>query len=73
MRSAALDREPGCVLAQMSGSGATCFGLFEQQQFALGAAERIAQDHPDWWVRVTRIAAPDIGAPKRMDRPANRV
>ena len=60
----ALDREPGCVLAQMSGSGATCFGLFEQQQFALGAAERIAQDHPDWWVRVTRIAAPDIGAVK---------
>ena len=54
---AALDREPGCVLAQMSGSGATCFGLFEQQQFALGAAERIAQDHPDWWVRATRIAA----------------
>ncbi len=57
----ALDREPGCVLAQMSGSGATCFGLFEQEQFALGAAERIAEDHPDWWVRLTRIAGPDIG------------
>ncbi len=61
---AALDREPGCVLAQMSGSGATCFGLFDQQQFAIGAAERIAQDHPDWWVRLTRIAAPDIGWPR---------
>jgi 4-diphosphocytidyl-2-C-methyl-D-erythritol kinase len=60
---AALDREPGCALAQMSGSGATCFGLFHEQQFAYGAAERIAQDHPDWWVRVTRIAAPDIGVP----------
>jgi 4-diphosphocytidyl-2-C-methyl-D-erythritol kinase len=62
---AALDREPGCALAQMSGSGATCFGLFHQEQFALGAAERIAQDHPDWWVRVTRLAAPDIGTPAR--------
>ncbi|HEY4266437.1 MAG TPA: 4-(cytidine 5'-diphospho)-2-C-methyl-D-erythritol kinase [Micropepsaceae bacterium] len=61
---AALDREPGCVLAQMSGSGATCFGLFEQEQFALGAAERIAQDHREWWVRATRIAPPDIGAPQ---------
>ena len=61
---AALDREPGCVLAQMSGSGATCFGLFEQQQFAVGAAERIAEDHPEWWVRVTRIAAPDAGVPR---------
>jgi 4-diphosphocytidyl-2-C-methyl-D-erythritol kinase len=60
---AALDREPGCALAQMSGSGATCFGLFHQEQYALGAAERIAQDHPDWWVRVSRIAAPDIGTP----------
>jgi len=60
----ALDREPGCVLAQMSGSGATCFGLFDQQQFAIGAAERIAQDHPEWWVKLTRIAAPDIGAPQ---------
>ena len=59
----AIDREPGCVLAQMSGSGSTCFGLFEQEQFALGAAERMAQDHPEWWVRMTRIAAPDIGAP----------
>ena len=60
----ALDREPGCVLAQMSGSGATCFGLFDQQQFAIGAAERIAQDHPEWWVKLTRIAPPDIGAPQ---------
>lgn len=59
----ALDREPGCVLAQMSGSGATCFGLFEQEQFAVGAAERVAQDHPEWWVRVTRIASPRIGEP----------
>jgi 4-diphosphocytidyl-2-C-methyl-D-erythritol kinase len=57
----ALDREPGCVLAQMSGSGATCFGLFDQQQFAIGAAERIAQDHPEWWVKLTRIAGSEIG------------
>ena len=62
----ALDREPGCALAQMSGSGATCFGLFHEAQFAAGAAERIAQDHPDWWVRLTRIAAPDIGDPEYL-------
>jgi 4-diphosphocytidyl-2-C-methyl-D-erythritol kinase len=63
---AALDCEPGCVLAQMSGSGATCFGLFEQQQFASGAAERIAEDHPEWWVRLTRLAAPGIGEPSPL-------
>ncbi len=59
----ALHHEPACVFAQMSGSGATCFGLFHGREFALGAAERIALDHPEWWVRATRIAAPDIGVP----------
>jgi 4-diphosphocytidyl-2-C-methyl-D-erythritol kinase len=59
----ALGHEPACVLAQMSGSGATCFGLFDGSVYAAGAAERIAQEHPHWWVRSTRIAAPGIGAP----------
>ncbi|MSP93780.1 MAG: 4-(cytidine 5'-diphospho)-2-C-methyl-D-erythritol kinase [Alphaproteobacteria bacterium] len=61
---AALDHEPACVLAQMSGSGATCFALFDGEEFAAGAADRIAQDHPDWWVKATRLAAPDIGRPR---------
>ena len=59
----ALHHEPACVFAQMSGSGATCFGLFHGREYALGAAERIALDHRDWWVRATRIAATDIGVP----------
>ena len=63
---AALGHEPACVLAQMSGSGATCFGLFDGPVYAAGAAERIAQEHPHWWVRATRIAAPDIGTPQWM-------
>jgi len=59
----ALHHEPACVFAQMSGSGATCFGLFHGREYAHGAAERIALDHPHWWVRATRISAPDIGVP----------
>ena len=42
----ALHHEPACVFAQMSGSGATCFGLFNGREYAQGAAERIALDHP---------------------------
>jgi 4-diphosphocytidyl-2-C-methyl-D-erythritol kinase len=61
---AALGHEPACVLAQMSGSGATCFGLFDGSVYAAGAAERIAEEHPHWWVKSTRIAAPGIGAPQ---------
>ena len=57
----AFDREPGCALAAMSGSGSTCFAFFHEQDFARGAAERIAADHPDWWVSLTQLAGPDAG------------
>ena len=33
------------------------------------AAERIAQDHPDWWVKLTRIAPSGIGEPKIAEPP----
>jgi 4-diphosphocytidyl-2-C-methyl-D-erythritol kinase len=45
---AALAARPGCLLARMSGSGATCFGLFATAQAARDAAERIHRD--GWWV-----------------------
>jgi len=57
----AFDREPGCALAAMSGSGSTCFAFFHAHDFARGAAERIAADHPDWWVSLTQLAGPDAG------------
>ena len=40
----------GCLLARMSGSGATCFGLFETVEAARKAAAQISANHPDWWV-----------------------
>lgn len=57
----AFDREPGCALAQMSGSGSTCFAFFHEHEYARGAADRIAQDHPEWWVALTRLAGPEVG------------
>ncbi len=47
---AALAAQPGCALARMSGSGATCFGLFETRTAATAAVARIAAAEPDWWV-----------------------
>lgn len=46
----ALADQTGCALARMSGSGATCFGLFENENDANLAVEQIKQAHPDWWV-----------------------
>ncbi|QIQ85944.1 4-(cytidine 5'-diphospho)-2-C-methyl-D-erythritol kinase [Erythrobacter sp.] len=36
-------------LVRMSGSGATCFALYDSEAEREAAAERIAADHPDWW------------------------
>jgi len=51
---AAIQATPGCLLARMSGSGATCFGLFAKQESAERAARAIAAARPDWW----SVAAP---------------
>ena len=48
---AALGETEGCLLARMSGSGATCFGLYGDAAAARRAAEGLARAFPDWWVR----------------------
>ena len=50
---AVLSAARGCKLARMSGSGATCFGLFDSRRAALTAARVVRRDHPDWWVAAT--------------------
>jgi 4-diphosphocytidyl-2-C-methyl-D-erythritol kinase len=49
----ALRATEGCRLARMSGSGATCFGLFDDCASSARAARRIGRAHPDWWVKPT--------------------
>ncbi|MFV0492305.1 MAG: 4-(cytidine 5'-diphospho)-2-C-methyl-D-erythritol kinase [Pseudorhodobacter sp.] len=41
---------PDCLLARMSGSGATCFGLFPTAKGAKAAARAIRRENPGWWV-----------------------
>ncbi|MCB1782689.1 MAG: 4-(cytidine 5'-diphospho)-2-C-methyl-D-erythritol kinase [Alphaproteobacteria bacterium] len=45
----ALLAQPGCLLARLSGSGASCFGLFEQRDQAISAAESLQALKPEWW------------------------
>jgi 4-diphosphocytidyl-2-C-methyl-D-erythritol kinase len=47
---AALNATDGAWLARMSGSGATCFAIFENAADAQAAAQKIQLDHPQWWV-----------------------
>ncbi|TPN74954.1 4-(cytidine 5'-diphospho)-2-C-methyl-D-erythritol kinase [Mesorhizobium sp. CU2] len=47
-------RKADAAFARMSGSGATCFGLFETGNVAKRAAVEIRARHPDWFVAATR-------------------
>lgn len=49
----ALETLGDAMIARMSGSGATCFGLY--QQGAKATAKRITQAHPDWWVAAGKL------------------
>lgn len=51
----ALAAQRGCLLARMSGSGATCFGLFSTAQQARVAALAIASAQPNWWVKPAKM------------------
>ncbi len=45
----------GAALARMSGSGATCLGLFETRKNADQAAQILQQNCPDWWIKPTTL------------------
>ncbi len=45
----ALTMQQGCLLTRMSGSGATCFGLFADPLAAHAAATAIKRAQPQWW------------------------
>lgn len=47
-----------CRLVRMSGSGATCFGLYDDAAAAERAADAIRAAQPGWWVWAGGFAAP---------------
>lgn len=52
----ALRATAGVRLARMSGSGATCFGIFRSAEDAGQAAKMIALAHPVWWVHAGMLS-----------------
>lgn len=54
----ALRAMPSCQFARMSGSGATCFGLFETDEQAQVAGEALRKAYPHWWISEGRIKMP---------------
>ena len=50
-----LDALSGASIARMSGSGATCFGLYPSAADRDAAAARIAIENPGWWLCQTGL------------------
>lgn len=47
---AAIAETEDCLLSRMSGSGASCFGLYATEEQADDAADALRAAHPGWWV-----------------------
>jgi len=47
----AIGATDGVLLSRMTGSGATCFGLFASPGDAAAAAMALGRAHPEWWVK----------------------
>ena len=52
---AVLGAARGCRLARMSGSGATCFGLFTDCRAVARAKQAVAEVHPRWWAKAAML------------------
>lgn len=48
-------KQEGASLARMSGSGATCFGLFGNDVAAQNAAQSLSSSYPNWWVKACTL------------------
>ena len=49
-----------CQLARMSGSGATCFGLYADAVQAQKEAQLLSEKHAHWWVQAGEINSPNL-------------
>ena len=57
---AALKALPGALFTRMSGSGATCFGIFPDDDSAAHACAALRQQQPGWWVHADSVAEVNI-------------
>lgn len=52
-----LEKITSSMLVRLSGSGSTCFALFENYKEAQDQALHLSKNHPSWWIKATKINA----------------
>jgi 4-diphosphocytidyl-2-C-methyl-D-erythritol kinase len=60
----AINESSNVLLSRMSGSGATCFGIFSDDDATRAAAAAIRARHDDWWVAAANLASPGHAEPR---------
>jgi 4-diphosphocytidyl-2-C-methyl-D-erythritol kinase len=58
-----LAAQRGCLLARMSGSGATCFGLFAAEAAAIAAADALRCARHAWWIAAAPVPGSEDAHP----------
>jgi 4-diphosphocytidyl-2-C-methyl-D-erythritol kinase len=53
----ALRNAQDCLLARMTGSGATCFGIFSEEKLASQTAHKLKSAHLRWWIAAASAIA----------------
>ncbi|MFN3625709.1 MAG: 4-(cytidine 5'-diphospho)-2-C-methyl-D-erythritol kinase [Hyphomicrobium sp.] len=57
MAEAALAALPDCLYVSLSGAGPTTYGVFADAVRAKAAAERLRENHQDWWIVATTLGS----------------
>lgn len=56
-----LSNQPGCLMSRMSGSGATCFGIWNKDDPQFEEARRtLSRKYRSWWVRVAELRTAEV-------------
>ena len=50
-----LKSQLGCKFSRMSGSGPSCFGLFDNEKEAIKARDNLIKQNPQYWVKCTMV------------------
>lgn len=53
----ALGSQNGCLLARMSGSGGTCFGIFNNVLDSVSCVDTLQRAQPNWWAMAAPVRA----------------
>ncbi len=51
----AIENTKGVLLARMSGSGSTCFGLYRSKEVAKKAVNSINKENSSWWIKFSKV------------------